>query len=486
MQDKAQQAEGILDIKNGQIPAGRPVVCVQGLGFVGTAMATAIAAARDRVTQVPYFDVIGVELPTPEGLAKLDAINAGILPFECADTKLMDALSQAHTTGNLMVTTDSAAYALANVTVVDVNLDVAYGNGEPTLALHGFRAAIRMLGQYMQPGALIIVETTVPPGTCEKVAAPELAAALAERNLPPDALLLAHAYERVMPGKDYLDSITNFWRVYAGHTPKAADACEEFLSKLINIEEYPLTRLPSTTASEIAKVLENSYRATTIAFMEEWSRFAEAVGVDLFEVVSAIRRRPTHNNMRQPGFGVGGYCLTKDPLLTGLAAKEFYDVDLKFPFSSQAVSTNNAMPLVTLDYVQQLLGGDLSGKTILLLGVSYRQDVGDTRYSPAQPFVIEARARGAKIMCHDPLLDYWPELDWHLLDEIPDSDGLDAVVFSVPHKEYVELDLPTWLNGASPLIVDANNVLGDAQRYSLTQTNCRLFSIGRGLEKFGV
>src|SRR5439155_10539336 len=254
-------------------------------------------------------------LPTPEGVAKVDAINSGRFPIATEDTNLGEALAVAHGRGNLIATTDPRIYSFASVALVDIPLDVTEIDGQPTATLDGFRSAIRTLGQYMPADSLIVVETTVPPGATERVAAPELASALVLRNLPPDAVLLAHSYERVMPGAGYLDSIVNFWRAYAGVTPEAADACETFLSQVVNVDSYPLTRLTSPTASETAKVIENSYRATTIALMEEWGRFAEAVGIDLFEIIAAIRRRPTHSNIRRPGFGVGGYCLTKDPLL---------------------------------------------------------------------------------------------------------------------------------------------------------------------------
>ena len=122
----------------------------------------------------------------------------------------------------------------------------------------------------MPPGSLVIVETTVPPGTTEKVVAPELARALAARGLPADAIGIAHSYERVMPGSSYLESIVAFPRSYAGHTPAAADACEAFLSQGDRRRLAPGLAPRVETACELAKVLENSYRATIIALMEEW------------------------------------------------------------------------------------------------------------------------------------------------------------------------------------------------------------------------
>lgn len=459
-------------------PSGRPVVCIQGLGFVGSAMAAAVAAARDG--DGPAFDVVGVELGGDTGETKVAALNAGRFPLTTTDGQLSAAVQRAHVEGNLVATTDPRAFALASVTVVNVPLDVVHDGGRPAAHIEPFREAIRTLARFIPPSSLIVVETTVPPGTCERVVAPELAAGARARGLPADAFLLAHSPERVMPGDAYLESIVNYWRIYAGRTEEAADACERFLSAVVDVASYPLTRLHSTTASETAKVLENSYRATTIAFMEEWGRFAEAAGVDLFEVVTAIRQRPTHSNMRQPGFGVGGYCLTKDPLFGEIAARELFGLDgLRFPLSTQAVEINRQMPIVSLSRVESLLGG-LEGKTLLLMGVTYRPNVADTRDSPSAAFVLAAREFGASVVYHDPLVRYWPELASDVFGELPAASGIDAVVLAVPHAAYRELDFPQWLNGDRPVFLDANDVLFPEQRALLRRLGCTVASIGRG------
>ena len=344
-----------------------------------------------------------------------------------------------------------------------------------------FKAAMHTLGRQIKQGTLVIVETTVPPGTCEKIVYPIISEEFSKRNIDQREIFIAHSYERVMSGENYFDSIVNFWRVYSGINEDSADKCQEFLESVISTEHYPLTRLEKTTATEIAKVLENSYRAATIAFMEEWGRFAEAVHVDLFEVIEAIRMRPTHSNMRQPGFGVGGYCLTKDPYFAPLAAKEIFGLEnMDFQFSTQAVRTNNAMPLVSLDKVESLLGGNLKGKKLLILGVSYRQDVGDTRYSPTEIFVKEAKNRGAEITCHDPLVSCWNEMNMQVLTEIPVFHEYDAVVFTVQHKLYTTLDFRALSLKDGLLIFDANCVLNKKQRSDIKQLNHVKFAcIGR-------
>jgi UDP-N-acetyl-D-mannosaminuronate dehydrogenase len=122
-----------------------------------------------------------------------------------------------------------------------------------------------------------------------------------------------------MPGPEYIESIRSFPRVYSGIDARSAGDIEPFLKTIIDTEACELTRLENTNATEMAKVLENSYRAMNIAFAVEWSRFAEEAGVNLYEIVNAIRIRKTHSNLMYPGIGVGGYCLTKDPLLASWA-----------------------------------------------------------------------------------------------------------------------------------------------------------------------
>jgi nucleotide sugar dehydrogenase len=453
-----------------------PIVCVQGLGFVGTAMALAIAAAEDN--ERPAFEVIGVEVPTDRGAAIVNSLNAGQLPIESADPKMQQALEAARSAGNLSATTDPAAYELASVVVVSINLDLGQGENGPAVDLSGLRAAVRELAARLPEGALIVVETTVPPGTCSTVLAPEIDAVLSERGLPSGSLRLAYSYERVMPGPQYFDSVRSYWRVFAGHTPEAARDCAAFLSQVVDVENYPLSEVSSTTAAELGKVLENAYRATTIALMEEYGRFAEALGVNLFEVIDAIRMRPTHSNMRQPGFGVGGYCLTKDPLFAPIAARDLHGLSLDFPFSRQAVEVNAAMPFVTLEKVDELLGG-LDGRRLLVLGASYRGGVADTRYSPSAAFAGAALARGAEVVCHDPLATDW-ELPAPPVNVLPEPDGFDAIVFAVIHDEYLALDLIGWLGDARPLILDANHVLLDSQLTEAARAGCRVWCIGRG------
>ncbi len=455
-------------------------VVIQGLGFVGSAMAIAVASRLDRRGK-PLFTVTGIDLDNKTGVERIDSINAGKFPFITNDIKLNNELQKAIERGNLTATSESSVYSEADVVFVNINCDLVNENGQDKIALSVFIDSIREIAENIAEETLVIIESTVPPGTCQKIVYPLFREVFNKRNLDIKKFFLAHSYERVMPGDEYFDSIINYWRVYAGINDASADSCESFLSKIINVEDYPLTRLSNTIASETGKLLENSYRAVNIAFVEEWGRFAEDAGIDLYEVINAIRMRPTHSNIMQPGFGVGGYCLTKDPLFAKIAARDIFKLNgHEFPYSTQAIQVNAEMPLVTLNKLKHYFNGNLSGKKILLLGATYRQDVGDTRFSPSEIFVREAKQKGAKVNVFDPMVNYWEELDIKIENKLPNSADYEAVVFAVPHREFTELDLAEWILGCSVLIFDANNVLTKKQVSDIRENKLNYMSIGRG------
>ncbi len=453
-------------------------VCVQGLGFVGSAMAIAVALATDKEGRAKY-NVIGVDLNNKVGKNRVDAIGRGEFPFNTSDQNLISSMQKVFKQGNLKATTDPKVYNDADIVVVDIQLDIPYLDNQPSFEFDGFKSAIQTLGRYIKSGVLVLVETTVPPGTCEKIVIPTLYSELEDRSIDPNSVYVAHSYERVMPGKDYLASITDYWRVFSGYTKKAGDMCEDFLTNVVNIDDFPLTRLSSTTASETAKVMENTYRAVNIAFIDEWTKYAESIGIDLFEVVNAIKSRPTHSNIRFPGLGVGGYCLTKDPTFAPASAKQLFGKNLTFPFSQMAVRVNHDMPLHTVSRLKSLMNDSINGKKLLICGVSYRQDVGDTRYSPSEILVNELVAQKANITCHDPYVTYWDELDITLPVKLPDSKFFDAVIFAVPHQQYCNLDLVSWCS-KDTLVLDANWVFNNKQRELARGNGIRVESVGRG------
>tara|TARA_B100001059_G_scaffold236623_1_gene288345 strand:+ start:15 stop:1523 length:1509 start_codon:yes stop_codon:yes gene_type:complete len=463
----------------------KPVIAVQGLGFVGAVMSLVCANAING-----DYAVIGVDLPRKDTFWKIKSINEGLFPVTASDPKIEEFYNIAKQKGNLLATFDSYAYSKADVIIVDINLDVAkqsdfYGAlNDFDVDLTAFKKAIEAIGENCKEDVLILIETTVPPGTSEKVVYPIIKQCLTKRELSVDKFKLGHSYERVMPGPNYIDSIQNFYRVYSGINKKSADSVEKFLQTIISTKEYPLTRLGSTNATEMAKVLENSYRAMNIAFAVEWSRFAEESGVNLYEVVDAIRMRPTHKNLMYPGIGVGGYCLTKDPLLASWSKRYLFESSEGLNQSEKGVKINDKMPLYAFKFLKKELKFDnLKEKKILLLGVSYRSDVGDTRYTPVQPFYNYLKKDGAKLLLHDPYVRFWEELDIVVeqsLNVVFKSE-LDIVVITTAHKEYNDSNylLNLLLNMNSLFVLDTVGLLSNSQISQLSKKH-KVRVVGRG------
>ncbi len=183
----------------------------------------------------------------------------------------------------------------------------------------------------------------------------------------------------------------------------------------MNTKDYPLTVMDRPIESETAKIVENSYRATILAFMDEWSLFAERNGVDLTKVIKAIKVRPTHSNMMFPGPGIGGYCLPKDGGLGAWAYKHIlgFEDDI-FRLTTAAIDINDTRALHVAELTRDALrnqGRSIAGARVLLCGASYREDVGDTRYSGSELVVRKLTEMGAELSVHDPYVEHWYELE---------------------------------------------------------------------------
>ena len=390
---------------------------------------------------------------------------------------------------NLFATYDPSAYEYADVIIVDINLDVEKRENDEhidySVDLSGFKSAIKSLGSRCKENALILVETTVPPGTCEKVIKPIIQAEFEKRNINFENLAIGHSYERVMPGPNYINSIKNFYRVFSGINNTSAERVKHFLKTIISTNEYPLTQLRNTNSTELAKVLENSYRAMNISFMVEWSRFAEVSNIDLYEVVNAIKMRPTHSNMMYPGIGVGGYCLTKDPLLASWASQEFFGQSEGLNYSEKAVFTNDKMPFFCAHYIVDLIEkSGIKNPKLALLGVAYGPGIGDTRFTPVKK-VFNILKECNEVICHDPYVDFWEEENLHLtngIDEIIGS-GCDFIVITTGHKYYVEsINLFDMIKDQKklPIIIDTVGLL-DFNDFKMKYTRgVNFFVLGTG------
>lgn len=495
---------------------GKEVVVVMGLGFVGAVMAAIVADAEDRRGRPSKF-VIGCQRPSTRSYWKIPRLNRGIAPVKAEDPEVDEIIQRCVVEKKTFTATyNSDALKLADCVIVDVQCDYTKQDlgqmhtGETDMA--ALEATMRVIGEKIPKKCLTLIETTVAPGTTEFVAWPILKKAFAARGIKA-APVLAHSFERVMPGKEYVSSIRDFWRVCAGCNATARKRVEKFLRQVLNTKDFPLTVMDRPIESETTKIVENSYRATILAFMNEWSIFAERNGVDLVKVIEAIKKRPTHSNMIFPGPGIGGYCLPKDGGLGYWAYRHilgFEDGERIFKITPTSIDINDTRALQVAELTRDALRNMaryIAGADVLICGASYRQDVGDTRYSGSEIVVRKLTEMGAEMRVHDPYVDHWyelekqdvypaPGLSWARFfrnqDELKDIrvqkdlkaaiKGAEAVIFAVPHAAYLEIDpddLVKWAGG--PLaVIDCFGIVSDEKIRRYTELNCWVKALGRG------
>lgn len=495
---------------------GQEVVVVMGAGFVGAVMAAVVAGSKDKQGKYSKF-VIVCQRPSTRSYWKIPMINRGESPVKAEDPEVDTLISKCVKEEKTLVATfNSDCLSLADCVVVDVQCDFVKQDlgmmvtGEADMA--ALEATIRTIGERIQPHCLTLIETTVAPGTTEFVAWPIMKKAFAARGIESEPLL-AHSFERVMPGKEYVASIRDFWRVCSGCNAEARKRVEKFLREVLNTEKFPLTVMERPIESETTKIVENSYRATILAYLHEWSIFAERNGVDLIKVIKAIKMRPTHSNMIFPGPGIGGYCLPKDGGLGYWAYRHilgFEDGDNLFKITPTAIDINDTRALHVAELVRDALrnmGRYIAGADVVLCGASYRQDVGDTRYSGSEMVVRKLAEMGAEIRVHDPYVDHWYEFEsqetypaigqsWsrffrnqeNLKNLKVEKDlpamlkGAEALVLAVPHHDYMHLkpaDIVKWA-GKPLAVIDCFGILDDDTIREYFRLGCEVKALGRG------
>jgi nucleotide sugar dehydrogenase len=494
---------------------GLEIVVVMGLGFVGAVMAGVVADSVDKKTGKPGKFVIGMQRPSTRSFWKIPLFNKGISPVKAEDPEVAPLIERCVNRKKTMSATFTYdALKLADVLVVDVQCDYLkqdLGNLRSGHAdISALEESFKIIGEKISPHCLVLIETTVPPGTTEYIAYPLIKKAFKARGIAEEPML-AHSFERVMPGKEYVRSVRDFWRVCSGINRESREKISKFLSEILNVDEFPLTVLDRPIESETCKIVENSYRATILAFLDEWSLFSETNGVDLIKVINAVKVRPTHSNIIFPGPGIGGYCLPKDGGLGLWAYKHLmgFENDI-FKITPQAININDTRALHAAQLVRDALrnmGLIVAASQIAVLGASYREDVGDTRYSGSEIIVRKLTEMGADVKAHDPYVQHWWELEkqdtypavgasWSRffrnqehLDEFRMTrdleealKGSDAVVFAVRHQPYLEIvpEEVVRMAGGPLAVVDCFGILDDDKIRRYFELGCEVKGLGRG------
>jgi len=397
-----------------------------GLGYVGLPLAVAFAEADNEV----------VALDADQ--RKVESLERGESYIEDIPDAALAPLGE-----RLQPTTRHADLASCEAVIICVPTPLT-GSREPDLSY--LLDAGAALAQVLQPNQLVVLESTTYPGTTRE----RLAPILEESGLSAGTdFQVAFSPERIDPGRtDYTVRTTP--KLVGGLTEACSQRAHELYSLIC--DEVVVLSTPDT--AELSKLLENIFRSVNIALVNELAQLCDRLAIDVWEVVDAASTKPFGFMRFEPGPGMGGHCLPIDPFYRAFKARQH---DFYPEFIELAGKMNQAQPAFCTERIERALndaGKPVKGSKIVLLGVSYKAGVGDTRESPALKIAAQLRDLGGDVSYHDPHVPSLPQLELSSveLDEaLKDADAV-AIVTAHPSLDYEQIA------SAAPLVIDFRGV----------------------------
>ena len=443
-------------------------ITVIGMGYVGIPCAALLA-------DVPGYLVTGLQRRSKRSGWKIEHLNAGKSPFEGDEPGLDELIAKVVEKGSFKVTDDVDVLRESDIILIDVQT--------PTDENHipkydSLREVSKQIGERITKGTLVVVESTVAPGTTQNVVQKIIEEHSGMKG--GEDFDLAFAYERVMPGK-LIRNIVHLPRIVGGITTQSAKRAVEMYSKIVKAEVHETDVL----TAEVSKTIENAYRDVNIAFANEMALVCESLGVNVYEIIDLVNELPSRM-MLIPGAGVGGHCLPKDTWLLLHGLNEYGSQKLEPRFISLAREINNYMPLHMTHLIEDALekkGVKIQDATVTILGIAYLENSDDTRNTPALALINTLEAKGAKVILHDPYVQAWDlgphKVERNLVTAATDSDCLALVT---RHRDYSGVDFAK-LGGVmrTRTFVDGRNVYEES---TLTAHDFEYRGIGKaGLKR---
>ncbi len=384
-------------------------ISVVGLGKMGLPLACQYASHG--------HDVIGCDVLVEQ----VDAVNRGDCPVR-GEEGLAELMADLVAAGRLSATTDTTAAAAKSDVIVMIPPVKLNPDGSADYAM--MDAATHSVGAGLQRGTLVVYETTLPVGDTRQRFGPMLADASGLRAGVDFSL--AFSPERVFMGRIFAD-LKKYPKIVGGIDDASTAAAGAFYRSVLDAE---VVEVANSETAEFVKLAETTYRDVNIALANEMARSGERLGVDAIQAFELANTQP-FSHIHIPGAGVGGHCIPVYPMLLMSGAPE-----LRIPAVSREI--NDEMPHVVVDVLEQELGG-LAGKTVAVLGLSYRNDVKETTLSPAWPVLERLRAAGARVLLHDP---------WFTAEDISQTGAdpaegdpvADGTVLLAKHAQFRDLD----------------------------------------------
>ena len=394
-------------------------ISVLGLGYIGLPTALLFASAG--------YEVVGIDVNE----RKVEMLNRGELPFQ--EPGLDELFEKAK--DNFRATPEveeSDVFLIAVPTPLDEHTKAA--------DLRYVKSAAEMIYPKLRKGNLVILESTVPPRTTERLLIP----LLEKSGLKAGAdFHVVHCPERAIPGRTIYEMVHND-RIIGGITPESAELARKLYSSFVKGNIY----LTDATTAEFVKLIENTYRDVNIALANELAQIAEEYGINIWEAIELANKHP-RVNLHRPGPGVGGHCIAIDPWFVIQNSSNGKMIAL-------ARHVNDTMPNYTLRKVREMLG-EVEYPTVTVLGVAYKGNVDDARETPALRFIKLAENDGFRVKVYDPLVK---EFEYPLLsleEAVKDSD---CIVVITDHEVFKFLD-PEKIGKLmrNKCVFDARNIL---------------------------
>jgi UDP-N-acetyl-D-glucosamine dehydrogenase len=409
-------------------------VAVLGLGYVGLPLALACAEAGFRVTGIDTDQI------------KVDQINAGESYIPDIDGGALKSLVDR---GAFSATSDYARIASCDAVSFCVPTPLNK-TGDPDVSY--IVSATEAAARYLHPGMVFILESTTYPGTTSEVVLPILVSEATGLEIG-SSIFLAFSPERIDPGRKSWTTQTTP-RVIGGVTPDCLEVAMAYYGQVI----VKLVPVSSTGAAEMAKLLENTFRAINIGLANEILLMCDKLGLDVWEVIDAAATKPFGFMKFTPGPGIGGHCIPVDPAYLSWRLKRH---SYRTRFIELATDVNAGMPAYWVQKVQDSLNEvakPLKGSRVLVLGVTYKRDVDDFRESPSLDIIQLLREKGADVTYHDPHVPMFQHLDMEMeavADVYGAIEGADCVVVVTDHSAY---DWPA-VRRLARLVVDTRHIV---------------------------
>ena len=378
-------------------------ISVIGQGYVGLPIALSAASSG--------FEVKGID----NDQNKVANLNSGVTSIEDVDPQI---ISEMISSGKYLATTDFSIIEKSAIVLICVPTPLDLDH-KPDLSY--LIAAAKSAGKYLSRGSLVILESTVAPGTTRNTIVKILEQ---ESGLESNDFLVAYSPERIDPSSKKWN-VKNTPKLVAGLDDEATKQAVNFYSKFID----NVVTCDSIEVAETAKLLENSFRLINISFINELSIFCSKLGISVIDVINAASTKPYGFMPFYPSLGVGGHCIPVDPLYLADKARE---IGAPTRFIDLADQINQEMPGYFVGRAEEKIGG-LEGKKVLVIGVSYKPNVADVRETPVESLIVGLVGRGAKVSWHDDLVKEWNGSKSDVMNS-----NYDLAIIATPH-DYIDL-----------------------------------------------